>query len=311
MKEIEYSESRRSLIRSGLGAAALALCPQFSHLQAKSNSLITKAIPSTGESIPVIGLGTSRTFDLSRQEQQFKLLPILESFFANGGGMIDSSPMYGGAEDTVGKLLGKMEKPKSLFSATKVWTDGKQAGVEQMQQSLDLWGLNSFDLMQIHNLRDWKLHLQTLREWKAMGKIRYIGITTSHYRFHDELIDIVKNESLDFLQFSYNIEDRVAEQRLLPLANDKGIAVIINRAFKRGDLFSKVKGKELPNWAAESDISSWGQYFLKFVVSHPYVSCAIPATSKLKHMVDNKQAGYGRLPDAVTRQKMISYLQNI
>ena len=312
MTDKNFSEDRRKIIKSGLGVlAAFAASPQLAISQTTKNPLIKKSIPSTGESIPVIGLGTSRTFDVSQQAQQLELLPVLEAFFENGGTLVDSSPMYGAAQETVGRLLSKLDKPETLFSATKVWIEGKQAGIEQMQQSMDLWGIDSFDLMQIHNLKDWQVHLETLREWQALGKIRYIGITTSHNRFHEELADIMNRESLDFVQFTYNIDNRISEQSLLPIAFDKGIAVLINRPFQRGDLFRKVKGKKLPEWAREIGINSWGQYFLKFAVSHPAVTCAIPATSKVKHMVDNMQAGYGDLPDAATRERMIKYLQNI
>lgn len=307
-----YSSDRRKVIKTGLSVATvLAICPHIASLQAQQPPAILKAIPSTGESIPVIGLGTSRTFDVSQQERQFKLLPVLDAFFSNGGAMIDSSPMYGAAEETVGKLLDKLERPKGLFSATKVWTNGKQAGVRQMRESMKLWGIESFDLMQIHNLRDWQLHLQTLHDWKAEGKIRYIGITTSHNRYHEELADIMLKENLDFVQFTYNIDNLTSELSLLPIAFDKGIAVLINRPFQRGSLFSRVKGKELPAWATESGINSWAQYFLKFVVSHPAVTCAIPATSKARHALDNMQAGFGTLPDAPTRQRMIAYMESM
>ncbi|MBT7953222.1 MAG: aldo/keto reductase [Gammaproteobacteria bacterium] len=312
MTDKTFSERRRKLIKSGLGMlASMIALPQLAISQTNKNTLIKKAIPSTGESIPVVGLGTSRTFDASQQVEQIKLLPVLEAFFANGGSLIDSSPMYGAAQETVGRLLQKLDKPETLFSATKVWIEGKQAGIDQMQQSMDLWGIDSFDLMQIHNLKDWQSHLETLREWKEQGKIRYIGITTSHNRFHEELVDIMNRESLDFVQFTYNIDNRTSEKSLLPIAFDKGIAVLVNRPFQRGDLFRRVKGKELPDWAGELGINSWGQYFLKFAVSHPAVTCAIPATSKVKHMVDNMQAGYGELPDTATRQRMIKYLQKI
>jgi diketogulonate reductase-like aldo/keto reductase len=307
-----FSEGRRKLIKSGLGMlATMTALPQLAISQTNKNPLIKKAIPSTGESIPVIGLGTSRTFDASQQAEQLKLLPVLEAFFANGGTLVDSSPMYGAAQETVGRLLDKLGRPATLFSATKVWIEGKQAGIDQMQRSMGLWGIDSFDLMQIHNLKDWQIHLETLREWKSQGKIRYIGITTSHNRFHEELANIMNKESLDFVQFTYNIDNRTSEKSLLPIAFDKGIAVLVNRPFQRGDLFRKVKGKELPAWAGELGINSWGQYFLKFAVSHPAVTCAIPATSKVNHMMDNMQAGYGDLPDVATRQRMIKYLQEI
>ena len=312
MKTDRFSQRRRHVLKSGLGAAAaLAAYPHFSSLNGEDMPLITKAIPSSTETLPVIGLGTSRTFDVSQSERQLKLLPVPDAFFANAGAVIDSSPMYGAAEETVGNLLDKLERPESLFSATKVWTDGKQAGIEQMQESMKLWGLNAFDLMQIHNLRDWQRHLSTLRDWKEQGKIRYIGITTSHNRFHEELAEILKTENFDFVQFSYNIENRISEQSLLPIAEEKGVAVLINRPFKRGDLFRKVKGREIPEWAKEIDINSWGQFFLKFVVSHPAVTCAIPATSKASHALDNMQAGFGVLPDPATRQRMINFMEAI
>ena len=294
-----------------MGAAALATYSHFFSLKAEDIPLITKAIPSSAETLPVIGLGTSRTFDVSQSECQLKLLPVLDAFFANAGAMIDSSPMYGAAETTIGNLLDKLERPESLFSASKVWTDGKQAGIEQMQESMNLWGLKAFDLMQVHNLRDWQTHLSTLKDWKEQNKIRYIGITTSHNRFHEELAEILKTENLDFVQFSYNIENRISEESLLPIAEENGVAVLINRPFKRGDLFRKVKGREVPDWAKEIGINSWGQFFLKFVVSHPAVTCAIPATSKTSHALDNMQAGFGVLPDAATRQRMINFMEAI
>jgi diketogulonate reductase-like aldo/keto reductase len=306
-----FSTNRRKIIKAGLATAVLAGAnPSLNHAQMKKD-LIKKAIPSTGENIPVIGLGTSRTFDVDKQERQFKLLPVLDAFFSNGGSMIDSSPMYGASEATVGRLLDKLERPKGLFSATKVWTDGKQAGIDQMENSLSLWGLEQFDLMQIHNLRDWKVHLKTLRDWKKQGKIRYIGITTSHNRFHEELSEIMKNETLDFVQFSYNIGNRTSENTLLPIAFDRGIAVLINRPFQRGGLFSKVKGIEVPEWATEIGIKSWGQFFLKYIVSHPAVSCVIPATSKARHALDNMQAGFGHLPDAAMRERMLRFIEAV
>lgn len=284
--------------------------PVLGDIAAEDSGPVTKAIPSSGEELPVIGMGTSRTFDVSQQERQFKLLPVLDAFFSKGGRLIDSSPMYGASEKTLGVLLDKLERPEALFSATKVWTDGKNAGINQMRESMALWGIESFDLMQIHNLRDWQVHLQTLQEWKAEGLIRYIGITTSHNRFHDELSEIMKTEALDFVQFSYNIDNRTSEQSLLPVAFDRGIAVLINRPFQRGTLFQRAKGREIPGFAQEIGIRSWGQYFLKFVVSHPAVTCAIPATSKARHALDNMQAGFGMLPDAGMRQEMIDYFES-
>jgi len=192
-----------------------------------------------------------------------------------------------------------------------VWTNGRGEGIKQMERSMRRLGVEQIDLMQIHNLRDWQTHIDTLVDWKTEGRIRYIGITTSHGRYHDELEEILLQLPLDFVQFSYNILNRTAEQRLLPIAREKGIATLINRPYQRGSLFRKVKGKPLPAWAAEFDCASWGQFFLKFIAAHPAVTCIIPATSKLKHMVDNMAAGYGRLPDEPTRQRMIRLIETL
>jgi diketogulonate reductase-like aldo/keto reductase len=281
-------------------------------LLAKERVALKRTIPSSGELLPTIGLGTSRTFDAGdNQAARSQLAEVLQAFFDNGGVLIDSSPMYGSSESVIGGLLKTTKINNSLFSATKVWTDGKQSGIRQMKESMRLWGVDKFDLMQIHNLRDWKIHLGTLSEWKEQGKVRYIGITTSHGRSHTELEQVIKTESLDFVQFTYNIDNRIAEQRLLPLAADRGMATLINRPFQRGSLFGKVKGEPLPAWAAEFDCKSWGQYFLKFIASHPAVTCSIPATSKVHHMVDNMAAGFGRLPDSEMRNRMIRHFESL
>ena len=310
MKHGKHGEmliARRTFIKGLCGvAAALACRPDW--LQAKPAAAIKKAIPATGEKLPVIGMGTSRTFDVGDDEQaRSALAEVLQTFFDQGGAVIDSSPMYGSAEQVTGDLLQRIGNKQSLFAATKVWTWGKQQGIEQMQRSMQRMRVKQFDLLQIHNLRDWQVHLKTLRDWKATGKIRYIGITTSHGRYHDELETILRNEPFDFVQLSYNIEDRSVEQRLLPLAAERGIAVLVNRPFQRGALFGKVKGQTLPDWAAEIDCNSWGQLFLKFAVSHPAVTCAIPATTKLHHMQDNMAAGFGQLPDATLRKRMVDF----
>ena len=277
-------------------------------LNAAAAQLIEKTIPSTGEMIPVIGMGTSRTFDaLGDQQMMASLGAVLEAFFQHGGRFIDSSPMYGSSEQVIGILLKSLTRPDSLFAATKVWTYGEESGKKQMERSRQLWGVDHFDLMQIHNLRDWRIQLETLKEMKAQGRIRYLGITTSHGRSHSELESLLERHPVDFVQLSYNIENRVAERALLPLALEKGIAVIVNRPFARGSLFRKTKGKPLPAWAQEIGCSSWGQFFLKYAVSHPAVICAIPATSKTHHMVDNMGAGYGVLPDSAMRERMAAH----
>ena len=303
-------DRRRFLQQSaGLTAAALSW-PAW--LSAKQLAPIKKAIPKTGEQLPVIGMGTSRTFDIGNdQALRQRLAEVLQIFFDQGGALIDSSPMYGNAEQVTGDLLKTIKNKQALFAATKVWTWGKEEGISQMQRSSERMDVKVFDLMQIHNLRDWQVQLETLKAWKAEGKVRYIGITTSHGRFHDELEVILENEPFDFVQLSYNIMNRSVEERLLPIAKERGMATLINRPFARGDLFGVVKGHALPVWAKDIDVKSWGQYFLKFVVSHPAVTCAIPATSKPHHMLDNMGAGFGRLPDAATRQRMIRYLESL
>jgi aryl-alcohol dehydrogenase-like predicted oxidoreductase len=298
------SMTRRRFLQ-GMGiAATMPLVTPARGAERSERSPIRKPIPSSGELLPVIGLGTSRTFTAPRGPERAALAGVLQSFFDHGGTVIDSSPMYGPAEEIVGELLAAT-RHGSVFAATKVWTDGARAGVEQMERSRQLWGVPRFDLMQIHNLRDWQVHLATLKEWKAQGKVRYVGITTSHGRMHDELERALRREPFDFVQLSYNLEDREAERRLLPLAAERGIAVLVNRPFQLGGLFGKVKGRALPAWAAELGIASWAQLFLKFAISHPAVTCAIPATSKLKHLEDNMAAGFGRLPDPQERQRMI------
>lgn len=297
---------RRFLHALGLAAAA-PLVP--GPARAAETKPVEKRIPSSGEAIPVIGLGTSRTFDAEAGAAREALVPVLQAFFDRGGTLIDSSPMYGDAEETVGELLRKT-RYRGLFAATKVWTDGKQDGVVQMERSRRLWGVPRLDLVQIHNLRDWRVHVETLKAWKAEGRIRYLGITTSDGRSHDELERALRSEPFDFVQLSYNLEDREVERRLLPLAADRGIAVLANLPFQRGRLFGKVGGKPLPPWAKELDVASWAQFFLKFVVSHPAVTCAIPATSRSRHLEDNMAAAYGRMPDAAMRARMVRYVES-
>jgi len=303
--------SRRHFMQGmGLLSAGIVLMPPT--IFADSRQPITRAIPSTGERLPVIGMGTSRTFDVENDPAaKAQLGQVLQVFFDNGGALIDSSPMYGSSEAVVGDLLKTILAKRKLFAATKVWIDGRQNGIDQMQASMRLMGVAVMDLMQIHNLRDWKTHLPTLRQWKAEGKIRYIGITTSHGRSHAELMQIMRTEDLDFVQFTYNIGNRTVEDSLLPLAAERGMATLVNRPYQRGDLFKKVKGQALPEWAAEFDCRSWGNFFLKFIVSHPAVTCVIPATSKVDHMRDNMAANFGKLPTPAMRQRMLDYFETL
>lgn len=303
--------TRRTVLAS-LAAASCQLLSGARIANAAPGTILKRAIPSTGEMIPAVGMGTWITFnvgaDTALRDQRAK---VLQSFFEHGGTMVDSSPMYGSAEEVIGYCLKRVPDPSPLFSATKVWTMTGLLGRRQMKKSEALWGENQFDLMQIHNLLDWETHLDTLKAWKAEKRIRYLGITTSHGRRHDDIADIMANQPIDFVQFTYNIVDREAEARLLPLAADKGRAVIINRPFQRGALFERVKGHPLPGWASEIDVENWAQFLLKFVVSHPAVTCAIPATSKVDHMLENMGALRGRMPDSKMRQRMISHFESL
>lgn len=293
-------------------ASGASFCSPADNLTAAPANLLRRPIPSIGEQIPILGMGTWITFNVGKsQTLREKRLEVLRTFFAGGGGMIDSSPMYGSAEDVIGYCLRKLPPQRNLFSATKVWTISKSQGLGQMQASERLWDIKNFDLIQIHNLVDWPTHMQTLNEWKASGRLRYSGITTSHGRRHSEFESIMRNYKFDFAQFTYNIEDREAEQRLLPAAVERGMAVIVNRPFQRGVLINRLEGKALPDWADEIGCNTWPQFLLKFIISHPAVTCAIPATSNPAHMAENLVAGSGPMPDARTRERMVAYVQSL
>jgi len=267
--------------------------------------MITRPVPKSGERIPVIGLGTSKVFDVgSSAGERAGVKEVLLALAASGGRLVDSSPMYGRAEVVVGELVAAAGLRDRLFLASKVWTQGHDAGVEQVETSLRRMGAGRMDLMQVHNLLDVKTQLATLRSLKAAGRVRYVGVSHWVASAHDELEKTLREEELDFVQLNYSIVEREAEARLLPLAAERRVAVLVNRPFARGGLFDKVKGKPLPEWAASFDAASWAQFFLKFVVSHPAVTCAIPATAKVEHLRDNVAAGLGRLPDPATRERM-------
>ncbi len=268
-----------------------------------------RVIPSTQEKIPVVGLGTWQTFDVGdSQEAREQLKEVLKILIAQGGSVIDSSPMYGSSEKVVGDLTNELGIKPKIFEATKVWTSGEQAGIRQMKTSMNLMQATPMDLMQIHNLLDWKTHIKTLKKWKEEGKIRYIGITHYHQGAYAEIEKVLQSEQLDFLQINYNLLDREAEERILPLAKDKGIAVLINRPYQGGSLFRLTKNKTFPTWAEEFDAKTWGQLFLKFILANPAVTCVIPGTSKAKHMRDNTQAGFGQLPTDEHKRKMIDLI---
>jgi diketogulonate reductase-like aldo/keto reductase len=294
----DRSISRRDLLLA-LGAGALALGGMT------MTSSLRRAIPRAGESLPVMGLGTWQTFDVGKDEAaRAPLREVLREFARLGGRVVDSSPMYGQSETVVGDLAAELGLHKELFLATKVWTSGREAGIRQMEQSFRRLRAQRLDLMQIHNLVDWRTHLDTLRRWKEKGRIRYIGVTHYTESAYDELARVLETEELDFVQLNYSIAEREAERRLLPLAAERRVGVLVNRPFAEGALFRKVRGKPLPPWAAEAGCASWAQFFLKFIISHPAVTCAIPATSKVQHLIDNMQAGLGPPPDAATRERM-------
>ena len=270
--------------------------------------MLTRPIPKTAEPLPVVGLGTWQTFDVGSSRADLdQRKQVLQVLMEAGGKVIDSSPMYGRAEAVVGTLLAEMQARDKVFLATKVWTAGEAAGVAQMNASLAKLKAPALELMQIHNLVDWRTHLRTLRAWKERKTFRYIGITHYTVPALDELAAIIRAEPIDFVQFGYSINVREAETRLLPLCAERGVAVIANQPFDSGGLFGQVRGKVLPEWAGELDCKGWGQFFLKFILGHPAVTCVIPGTAKPDHARDNVAAGLGRLPDAAQRKRMVQF----
>lgn len=294
--------TRAEFLRRAAGAATiLATVALGRHAApaAAATAMQTRPIPSSGQRLPVIGLGTYQGFDVAAGSAEYARLPaVLQALFAAGGAVIDSSPMYGRAEAVTGELLAATGSRPKAFVATKLWTRGRAAGLRQMQESLRLLGADPLDLMQVHNLMDWRGHLPSLREWKAAGRIRYIGIT--HYSAHAyaELAVAMRAERFDFLQINYSHDEREAERLILPLAAERGMAVLVNRPFGGGGLLRRVRSRPLPGWAAEIGAASWAQLLLKFVLGHPAVSCAIPGTGRPEHMAENAGAGIGPIPDA-------------
>jgi diketogulonate reductase-like aldo/keto reductase len=272
--------------------------------------MIKRIIPSTAEELPVIGLGTWQTFDVDSSKYP-TLKKVLQLMHQHGGAVIDSSPMYGRSEKVIGDITSEMPEQNNFFYATKVWIEGREAGIEQLESSMQKMQRNVLDLIQIHNLVDWKTHLKTLRQWKDEGKVRYIGITHYTDSMHEALEKIIDAEPIDFVQFNYSITARNAEKRLLPIAKEKGVATLINRPLGEGKLFNYVKEKPLPAWAMEYGIETWSQYFLKFIVANNAVTCIIPGTSNPYHIADNMKAGEGDIPDQMTQQKMADYLLSL
>jgi aryl-alcohol dehydrogenase-like predicted oxidoreductase len=302
--------SRRDVLQGTLAAGAALGLPAAGAARPAAEDLVAvrrRRIPRTGELLPCVGLGTSRTLDVDPDGDLGDLVEVMRLFLAAGGSLVDSSPMYGRAEAVVGRLLERLGRD-DVFFATKVWTkEGREAGIEQMTASARLMGAQRIDLMQIHNLVDYRTHLETLRAWKAEGRLRTIGAT--EMRDVAEVERIVREDELDFIQVPYSMVERQFEQRVLPAALDHGVAVLVMRPFQRAGLFDKVEGKALPEWAAEIDCTSWAQFFLKWVLGHPAVTCPIPATSKPRHLLDNMRAGVGRLPDEAMRARMLAHLE--
>jgi len=291
------------------GLAALPFAGGLARAQDKP---ITRAIPSSGEALPVLGMGSWITFNVGEDTRlRDQRAEVLREFFAAGGKVIDCSPMYGSSAEVIGYGLEKLGRPAQLFAAEKVWTWWTSEGPEQMEEQRALWGVGRFDLMQVHNLLNVDEHLETLTRWKEEGRIRYLGITTSHGSRHDEMEAVMTRAPLDFVQLTYNVLDREAEARLLPLAADRGQAVIVNRPFRQKALIRHVEGHPLPDWAAEIGAATWAQFLLKFIVSHPAVTCAIPATSRVDHMAENMAVLTGPLPDADLRRRMVEAVENL
>lgn len=302
---------RRGLLRLAVGAGLAAVLP--TRPAAGTERMSTRPIPSSGEALPVVGVGTWQTFDVGASAAaRAPLAELLKIFFEAGGKVIDSSPMYGRSEAVTGDLLTAMGARDRAFLATKVWTRGRDAGIAQMRDSMEKMKSGpAIDLIQVHNLVDWRTHLATLREWKDAGTVRYVGITHYTESAFDDLARIMREERIDFVQLPYSIGVRTAEDRLLPLAAERGIAVIVNRPFEGGGLFRAVRQTKLPDWAAEVDCTSWAQIFLKFILAHPAVTCVIPGTGNPKHMIDNAAAGHGRLPDSAQRRRMVRHVESL
>lgn len=299
---------RRLLLQAG----AATLLAAMTEAHSAPAGLITRPIPRSGERLPAVGLGTYQVFDMPVGDlARTELQAVLRRFIELGGRVVDSSPMYGHAEAATGALTAALGARKALFLATKVWTSGHTEGIRQMEQSARLLRTEVVDLMQVHNLLDLKTHLPVLRDWKKTGRIRYLGITHYHAGAHAELEQLVKTGDFDFLQINYSLDEPEAGTRLLPACADSGTATIINRPFSQAALFGKVRGKPLPSWCAEFDCASWAQYFLKWIIADPAVTCAIPGTGRVRHIEDNMAACTGRLPDAAVRKKMAEYLARL
>jgi diketogulonate reductase-like aldo/keto reductase len=279
---------------------------------ARAATLVERAIPSSGEKIPIVGLGTARVYDIEAGDPKLpELKATVETFVREGGKVIDCSPTYGNAEAVVGRLINELGARNKVFYATKISTNGEKEGMEQVNTSLKQWNTDRFDLLQVHNMRDFGTQIRTIRRLKDEGKVRYVGVTTSSQRSYDRFVALLKSEKLDFVQVNYSLMQPESSDRVLPAARDAGLAVLINRPFALAGTFRKVKGKKVPEWATEFGAKTWAQFFLKFVVSHPAVTCAIPGTDKPEYMTDNLGAAVGPIPDEKTRARMLAFWKTL
>ena len=293
-------------------AAGLVLAGSGKASETSQPEMLTRAIPSSGEKIPVVGLGTWQVFDVGpAPTERQPLEEVLSRFVTLGGRVVDSSPMYGRAEQVIGEIAARLKLRSSLFLATKVWTTGKEQGIASMEKSLAKLQTERIDLMQVHNLVDARTHLATLRDWQAKGRIRYLGITHYNSSGYPEVAKLLRTEKVDFVQINYSLGEREAEKEILPLAQERGVAVLINRPFGGGGLFARLRQKALPDWAGEFDCHSWAQFLLKWIIAQPAVTCIIPATSKVLHLEDNMRGGAGRLPDMKLRQRMVAAISTL
>ena len=300
--------TRRTVIKTGLAIGASACLPG-TRLLGQSEALIQRSIPSSGESLPVIGIGTARRYDVAADApERAELKEVLRLFAQGGGRVLDTAPGYGQAESRVGELVAELGTRSAYFIATKVGVEGREAGVAQLEESLRRLRTDKIDLIQVHNLRDFKVQLATLREWKQAGRARYVGASTSFDGQYAEFEQAMRSEAMDVVQVDYALDNRNAADRILPLAADRGMAVFVNLPFGRGRLFQAVRDRPLPDWAREFDCATWAQFFLKYIVSHPAVTCAIPGTAQVKYVADNLGAAKGRLPDASMRKRMEQFV---
>ena len=303
--------SRRQFIATS-AVSLLACTVRLNAQNSRAANMLTKPIPSSGEQLPVIGLGTLQAFDVAgAPEERMALGEVLELLANHGGTLVDTSPRYGRAEAVVGDLCKELNLTDELFFATKVFSEGEQAGIDEMDTSLQRLHTPVVDLMQVHSMRDWEVHLPSIRTLKEQGKVRYIGITIHRDTGHEQMMKLMREENLDFIQVNYNVIERGAAKEVLPLAHELGVAVMINVPFAKAELFKKTSGMALPGWASDFDCDSWAQFFLKYVISHPAVTCVIPRTGNPHHMADNLKAGFGELPDQDTRLKMEAFIDHL